>query len=163
MEALKGVFAFLWSLNWGQKQTLSKPGVKMEQAVWPRAAVIWARCRNDTGLVEQYHLLPIRAGSHPRLRANAQVLCFSLHQKTDSLSFFHEVGRWSRCGGTNWTMAFNYRPRQRSLVSLRTHFSVSTSTGKTKRGSCIHSCVMVHATWTKCTLVVWILVWYDRL
>lgn len=27
----------------------------MEQAVWPRAAVIWARCRNDTGLVEQYH------------------------------------------------------------------------------------------------------------
>ena len=64
MEALRGVFAFLWSLNCGQTQTLSKWGVKMAQAVWPRAAVMWARCRNDTGLVEQYHLGPSVQGGN---------------------------------------------------------------------------------------------------
>lgn len=167
MEALWGVFAFLWSLNCSQKQTLSKWGVKMEQAVWPRAAVIWARCRNDNGLVEQYHLGPSMQGVN-LLSVPIRSCCVSACT-TRPGTFFFFFSTWNRVMKPLWgkSTAFNCRFHQRLIVRLRPQLAVSTGTGKTSMHFS-EGAAFIHAwwftvTWTKCNWAICTLDWYDKL
>lgn len=140
MEALWGAFAFLWSLNCSQKQTLSKRGVKMEQAVWPRAAVIWARCRNDTGLVEQYHpgssVQGVNLVSEPIRRC-----CVSACTRR-TRTFFPPS--WNRTMKPVWGNQlhndFTGFTSARSLVQGHSWRLAQAQW----RQSCMYSCVMVH-------------------
>lgn len=144
-----------WSLNCGQMQTLSKWAIRREQAVWPRAAVNWARCRNDTRQVEQYHLGPSAQGVNlVSVPIRRQRPCFNLHQKAESF-YFRMLMKWHiwnrvmhhRVGRTTATMFFNYGSRRGSIVCLRPRLlAVSTNRRKISafQRRCVRSCVMVH-------------------